>query len=90
MLRCTDPQDIANDQYILMELRSKVHSAICVAQKFQKDEALANDDMETMSGNSVLETYIDMLDDILHDLISPSERQLSNAEANADNDRHAA
>ena len=58
--------------------------------KFQKDEALANDDMETMSGNSVLETYIDMLDDILHDLISPSERQLSNAEANADNDRHAA
>jgi hypothetical protein len=57
---------------IAMDLRGRLHECIRHAQKLQEAQALAN-------SNDVLDNYIQQLDDILANVLSPFERQLDAA-----------
>ena len=54
MIKCDNPLDVANDQMLVMELRSKIHDAILYAHKLQNSQAIANSD-------SLLDDYICLL-----------------------------
>ena len=82
MITCDNPLDIANDQMLVMELRSKIHDAIVYAHKLQTAEAIAN-------SNSLLDDYIQKLDDTIANVLHPFERMLDEAESRK-NDRTAA
>lgn len=82
MIKCDNPLDVANDQMLVMELRSKIHDAILYAHKLQNSQAIANSD-------SLLDDYIQKLDDTIADVIHPFERMLDAAESLND-DRTAA
>mgnify|MGYP001403581913 CR=1 FL=1 len=87
MIQYNDPQDISNDQMLVMELRSKMHDAINHARKLQSVEAIAN-------GESLLDDYIQSLDDTITNILHPFERLLDEAEQHAkeeaNNDARAA
>jgi hypothetical protein len=87
MIQYTDIQDISNDQMLVMELRTKMHDAINHARKLQSVQAIAN-------GESLLDDYIQSLDDTITNVLQPFERLLDEAEqqakAEAENDRRAA
>lgn len=72
MIRYNETLDIHNDQMISMDLRGRLHDCIRHAQKLQEAQALAN-------SNDVLEQYIQKLDDVLENVLSPFERQLDAA-----------
>ena len=72
MIRYNETLDIQNDQMIAMDLRGRLHECIRHAQKLQEAQALAN-------SNDVLDNYIQQLDDILANVLSPFERQLDAA-----------
>lgn len=77
MLPFTQRQDIANDQMIAMDLRSRVIDTINFAKKLQRGQAVANSD-------SLLDDYIHALDNTLADVIAPFERMLDEAEVSHD------